>query len=502
MILSEKSNDQTVNQPALNPILLLGIGLGLFADLLWWSGDRIGLGFALWVSLFGLSACLVVGKSNAAGQKEILVWSLVSSAAAIVLLFRTTPIVIVAMLLIVLASSAMAIMQKNGKPLRETIVLDYLVSLRSLPSRCLLAAIPLWRQIDFSAHIADPRLRSFSRGALLAAPIIVVFTCLFSSADVVFARYVLRAINFFSPMTLRHLLVTFVLGWVATGLLVGVSENHLQSRRPPRKWLSLGTHDTAAFLGSVAVLFLVFVYAQLGYLFGGREVIDSTVGLTVAEYARSGFFELLAVAALTIMLLIAVASTECDRRVFRPLGAVLIACVMIILASAAQRMWLYVTEFGLTIDRLTAIAVIAWLAFSLLLFAATVLRDRTKDFAIGLIISGIAVAFALAIANPARIVAETNVTRGKQIGEDADVPYLLSLGSDALPILVEKIDFLSDLASCQAAMHLAQYRAKLAASSDWRHWNVSDSVARNAILENEQKLGEIIELCSGYHFGY
>lgn len=500
MILSTSGNSRPTLKPAANLILALGIALGLSADLLWWSGDSIGLGFVTWISLFGLSIYLVVSKTNIAAQREMIAWSFVCFAAATVLLFRTTPIVIIAMMLVILLSSAMAIMQRNDKSLRETIISDYLDSLRRLPGHCLLAATPLWSQVDFSAHISDPRLRSFSRGIFLAAPLIIVFTYLFSSADVVFGRYVLRSLKFFSPMTLKHLLVIVVLGWLATGFLVAVSENHLKNQRKPKTWLTLGTHDTAAFLGTVAALFLVFVYSQLGYLFGGLEVINSTTGLTVAEHARSGFFELLAVASLTFILLLVVASTNCNTNVFRPLAGVLVACVFVILASAGQRMWLYVTQFGLTIDRLTALAVIGWLGVSLLLFVATVLRGRTKDFAVSLAISGVITAFILAVANPARIVAETNITRASKTDQDPDISYLLSLGSDAIPTLIEKINSLSKWGRCHIAIHTTQRQnpsipTSKNKSGDWRWANRSEAAASQSILAQETRLSDISREC-------
>ena len=43
-------------------------------------------------------------------------------------------------------------------------------------------------------------------------------------------------------------------------------------------------------------LFLAFVIVQLAVLFGGHDRVLRTTGLTYAEYARSGFWQLLAVA--------------------------------------------------------------------------------------------------------------------------------------------------------------------------------------------------------------
>ena len=45
---------------------------------------------------------------------------------------------------------------------------------------------------------------------------------------------------------------------------------------------------------------------QVRYFFGGEELVQAVTGLTYAEYARRGFFELVAVAALLLGVLLAV----------------------------------------------------------------------------------------------------------------------------------------------------------------------------------------------------
>ena len=51
-------------------------------------------------------------------------------------------------------------------------------------------------------------------------------------------------------------------------------------------------------LGLLDLLFLAFVAVQVGYFFGGSAHVHGITGLTFSEYARHGFWELLAAAAL------------------------------------------------------------------------------------------------------------------------------------------------------------------------------------------------------------
>ena len=61
--------------------------------------------------------------------------------------------------------------------------------------------------------------------------------------------------------------------------------------------LRLGAVEAATILLVVDALFAIFVTLQLAWLFGGRDTLAMT-GLTYAEYARRGFFDLVIVAVL------------------------------------------------------------------------------------------------------------------------------------------------------------------------------------------------------------
>src|SRR5690606_20777663 len=141
------------------------------------------------------------------------------------------------------------------------------------------------------------------RGALLSVPLLLIFVALFSSADATFERYASGVGDLLSQDLPRHVLVVAVLGWFSTGLLACTIPQPLSSRRERSFTRLLGAGEAVLVLGSMVALFLVFVVLQLRYLFGGREVIEPTSGLTLAQYARRGFFELLAVAVLTMAVL-------------------------------------------------------------------------------------------------------------------------------------------------------------------------------------------------------
>ena len=118
--------------------------------------------------------------------------------------------------------------------------------------------------------------------------------------------------------------------------------------------------------GLVNVLFLTFVGVQFRYLFGGADRVESSSTLTYAEYARRGFFELVAVAGLAALFLLFThwllpRGQSRLHRFYAAFAALLVALVFVVMASALQRMRLYTETFGLTELRLYTTAFMVWL---------------------------------------------------------------------------------------------------------------------------------------------
>jgi len=286
-----------------------------------------------------------------------------------------------------------------------------------------------------------------ARGMILAAPPLLVFGALLMSADARFDHLVSGLLDLPFETVLRHSLVAGMVAWPAVGLL-STTLAPLPVHRPEQDtrpgWL--GVVEVTIILGLVDALFLGFVAVQGSYLFGGDRLIATQAGLSYADYARRGFFQLVTVAGLSLPVLLwlernAIAGSQ--SRLFRPMAGLQIGLLFLILGSASHRLLLYVNQFGLTLDRLEATAVLAWIAVTLLWFAATVLRHRPERFLSGGLAAAAAILAALHLANPAAVVVEVNVSRSTA-GAALDVRYLTELGADGVPALVEALPRLND----------------------------------------------------------
>ncbi len=482
-------------------ILLPGLGLGIAGDYLL-RFEPAGPGLCVWLTLLTAAALWLTRAAGGERWRTLARWSALAVGAALITVVRDLEALIPCMLLVILLCAVLTALETSGITLRSARVRDYFFTGFRFPLQMLTQTPRLLSQADLSAVAKDQRLSGIMRGLLIAVPVLIVFGALFASADAGFTRYATVLTGVVSPRIFEHLLLALVFAWAGTSLLglacrkAAVARTGSATAAP----ISFGTTEAHVVLALVSALFIAFVILQLGYLFGGSDVITSTSGLTVAEYARRGFFELLLVAALALGLLLVLDATDCERRILRRYGFVLVACVLIILASALQRMFLYTDAFGLSLDRLSALAVMLWQAFNLVSFAFTVLRGNVKGFASALAISGIASLLLLGLVNPAAIVAKVNLERTVEDGRPLDVQYLMNLSADVVPSVLDNFAALPAKPQCEIARYLlVDYPVALdntpmnngypvSGVYDWRRWNLSYAAAAHAVAERVDAL--------------
>jgi len=262
--------------------------------------------------------------------------------------------------------------------------------------------------------------------------------------------------------------------------------------RSPRS-SSLGLVEAGMLVGALDLLFAAFVALQLPHFFGGSWTLASTPGLTAAEYARRGFFELILVEAVAVPILLgaeAIMRGTTGRHVtaFRILAGINLGLLGAIAASAALRLLLYRSAFGLTETRVYVGAVLAWLVAVLVILALTVLTGRHERFAFAAIIAGFVVLLALNAANPDRLIASTNLARAEKgvsvgarhTGGSFDVAYNSGLSADALPTLLGGMDSLDSADRIQLVELLRQRQISRGADG-WRSWNLARQAAQRAV---------------------
>jgi hypothetical protein len=254
---------------------------------------------------------------------------------------------------------------------------------------------------------------------------------------------------------------------------------------------TVGLAEALVILTLIDVVIGGFVVLQIAYLFGGVDTLR-TAGIPYSQYARRGFFELVAAALLASTIVVVIEATVADRtRVYLVAVATLLALTGVVLVSAALRLSLYQAAYGWTELRLYVYAAIVTIAVGLAIMFGLVLLNRSRWLPLSLAILGIVSLVGLNLLAPAAFVAARNIERvvdPSLVAPDGhsglDATYLAVLPDDAIPVLVEALDRLPAREANDVRSILVARRHVLESDQAYRSpfsWNLGRERARSAL---------------------
>jgi len=291
-----------------------------------------------------------------------------------------------------------------------------------------------------SGWAGRPSVTRIAVVAVVTVGLTLVFGGLFVSADPAFARLVDHVVPAWDVDEFVSRAVVF--GIVVCFVLFAAYLARFQPRLDnlaPRRMQPVPNWEWAIPLAVLDVLFIGFVAVQATVLFGGHTHVLETEGLTYAEYARQGFWQLLWVSALTLLVLsvvIRVAGREAtrDRRLLRILVGILCVTSVVVVISAIHRMWVYQQAYGFSTERLMVITIELWLGAVFIFVAIAGIRMAGRWLPRTILLAGAVALLGLAATNPERLIAERNIDRYEETGL-LDTAYLMRLSPDVEPAL-------------------------------------------------------------------
>ncbi len=474
-------------------IVLVSLALGGLADLLF-NGAAPGVNVPLWAAAVIAAFVLIARREGRRIGGLVASLLVVSLGLSMMVAWRASVELQIGAVGTSLALFLLALTVQDDARADRMSITSFVVGLTIAAGSALRGVFILVRSAPqhlLLSRGADARPRVLGRAALITAPLLVVFGGLFVAADAVFQDWVVNALSVEAASVVRHL------AWWAGGSVVaaGVLWCALgpQGAPPDGPQLAearrLRALETGVVLGSLAALFALFVLIQIRYLFGGSEHVLGSIGLTYAEYARRGFFELVAVAVLLLPVLLAAdwarARSGRSLTTYRVFGTVLVVLLLVVMTSAFQRLRIYIDVFGLTALRFYAAALLAWLATVFVWLLWSLMRERRNEFVGGAVASALVALVIVVAVNPHGMIAATNLARAED-GRDFDVAYALGLSADATPTLLDGIDALEDDDACEVAnAMLARWGEP---ESDLRSWNWGRAAAADAVDATGERL--------------
>jgi two-component system, OmpR family, sensor histidine kinase BaeS len=318
------------------------------------------------------------------------------------------------------------------------------------------------------------------RTAALSLVVLAVFGALFATGDAVFGSWAAAVIPDLSWGTLvvRAFVLVLVGGVTLTGAYLAINPPNVDRVRIP-DGRPRATWEWAVPVGVVVALFAGVLLAQAVAMWGGRDYLRRTTGLTYAEYVHQGFGQLTVATFLTVIVVavtvrVAGRSAVRDRMMLRGLVGMLCLLTLAVVASALYRMDLYQDAFGYTVLRVFVDGFELWLGVVVGLVLLGTIRCSWAWVPRAVLVSGAVVTLGFAAMNPDAWVADRNIDR-YEAGRPLDLSYLASLSPDVVPVVVGRLP--EEAARCI----VTQVRSEPGSGADWLEWNLGRARADAAL---------------------
>jgi hypothetical protein len=429
------------------------IVLGWAFDFLFW-GRMPGLNFAIFMALTLVGGLNLLLLNEIKPDWKSLLLIVPIAAFAWITFWRQEPLTIfLAYLFTLLSLGLLAISYSGGKWVRYSLI-DYLYRFAMLAGSIIASPLMFLFQVrkeqkELGESPKKLQLAPIARGLIIAIPVVAVFTALLASADLVFNQ---KLSNFFGLFDIDRigeyiLRLCLILFWayVLAGIYLHAAsksqDEKLVGEEKPIIAPFVGFTETGIVLGSVTILFILFVIVQFQYFFGGNANIG-VEGYTFSQYARRGFNELLMVAIFSLLLVLGLGTvtkreTALQRGGFSGLSAAIVACVLVILVSAFQRITLANDWHGYSRLRLYPQIFLVWVGILFIAVVVLEILHRERYFALAALLASFGFAISLFFFNVDRTIVVHNVQRAAE-GKHFNIAHLASLSSDAVPAMKEK----------------------------------------------------------------
>lgn len=366
----------------------------------------------------------------------------------------------------------------------KTDSLQYIVKIATkLFSPFLKFTLPFKWILDINSGKA-PVIKKIVVALAISVPCALILIAVLANADMVFSMqvdYITQ--NMFRSFGGHSLFVT-ICGIFAGLYLFGMVLNGFSEDTPdiPNKLSRKGDLIIINILLSfVLLIYTLFVVIQFKYLFAGSAL---PYGLSYTEYARKGFFELLALTGVNIAVILAITGLTKGYSgkwfvLTKSLCHYLCGITVILLISSFYRMLLYTNDDGLTRLRFF---VMGFLVFEAIGLVATFFYIAKPKFNITLVYFCIAFAYYLILnVVPAdRIIAQNQIDRYLS-GKCESVSYVYTLSADAAPAM-QKLYETGDEQTRREIQNFLEWNTNSDIPRRWQRYNLSAEKATEFLI--------------------
>lgn len=342
--------------------------------------------------------------------------------------------------------------------------------------------------------------RQILLGVLAGAGLLIVIIPLLVGGDMVFAEFLRRMkgnVHFSLPFGWLFL---FLFGFIMCYAVFGAfaeyqpekernEEEETEKREMDEKRRIPVTGITC--LSILAAVYILYSGIQLVSLFLAKGT-GLPEGVTYAQYARSGFFELLFICCINLAIVLLAIHIFQEHKLMQGILTVISACTYMMILSSGYRMWMYIQAYHFTMLRALVIWLLCVLSFILAGVIVNVYRKKFPLFRFcAVILSVFWLAFSLS--KPGLWMAKYNAAHTDIWSPETVDDMSFSFGNDALAaftsLSIEKKVMEGNrdgsiYAAKDALLRWSSFTAEQYRDLSWREW----SFAKNSALKAAEKI--------------
>ena len=463
-------------------------------------GQKLGISVFLFCLALGFFLIYILDKNNKIkNQKALLLYLPILLISATYFIFNNSFFYIANIVSIVILYTLMLVLAVFDKTTMGLIInkVMYLVLgpiefLEEAIGNIIEVISNLFKKKEVSKE-KNEKIRKIILGVLITIPILIIVLILLSSADSIFSNELKEVIStifsldIFESETYINLFFRIIIILIITVYLIALLYNILEDNfceydiSEKRKW-TLDATIGNTILTILNLVYLVFCYIQISVLFmktGNLQNFD------YANYARQGFFQLMAVSIINLMIiLITSKKNETNKKMSytKIMNLLLAVFTLIILFSSFYRMYLYEQEYGYTFLRLMvyfALITEAVLIIPTVIYILDFNINLTKTYFVIIIIMYIVVNYI----NIDNIIAKRNIDRYFEDNSETyelDMNYLQTLSIDA----TKQIKRLKDTTDKNILNQVEYYLNNVKSETEnitWQSFNINKIFAMNEL---------------------
>ena len=315
------------------------------------------------------------------------------------------------------------------------------------------------------------------KSLLIVIPVVIIVLILLSTADQIFGNLFTSITNLFKDVNLTTLILRLI--WIVVLFIyLGALFNYIINKYSKEKneveeiKIKINDYTIKLLLTILNVIYVVFDFIQIRSL----VLKYGLNNINYAEYARSGFFQLVAISILNLVIVLMSKKTK-ETKYNKIMSIIMVGLTLIIIASSFMRMMMYESAYGYTLLRLLVYVCLITEVILLIPTVLYILDSKINIFKYYMIII-ISVYTLINFVSVDYVIARNNINRYYN-SKKLDLEYLMNDYTDNVPLLIELKNKTNDL---KLKNDINEYLKQIKddnKSNDFREFNISRKNAIN-----------------------